>query len=89
MNNAIARVSRGVTGISRIGKLSLGQARPMSRSDKCRLLRRLPRKCGKLELVMTSVSRVFVLEKSHLPRTFLLLEDAKCFLMLIYFSLLG
>ena len=42
ISNAIARVSRGVTGISRIGKLSLGslgQARPMSRSDKCRLWR--------------------------------------------------
>ena len=37
---------------------------------------------GKLGLRKTSVSRVFVLEKSHPSRTFLSLEDSNCFPML-------
>ena len=37
---------------------------------------------GKLGLSVTSVSRVFVLEKSQHPRAFSLLEDSEFFLML-------
>ena len=45
-------------------------------------VRCLYRQCGKLGLSMTSISRVFVLGKSHPPRAFPLLEDSEFFLLL-------